>query len=183
MSKAITAIFFPILLLSPLLFPSALQAWSSRHTARVIDGDTIVLEGKKIRLLGVDTPEMARTRQGLKEECYALEAKLFLQSQLSGKKIKVKGDSKAAKRDRFGRELAWLYVAGRLINQEIIAEGYGFAVRNFPNSKKSLMIETEARARKNRKGVWHSCSVSCEKGYCEVKVPVSQTPRKRNQGN
>ena len=171
MSKAKIAIFYPILLFSALLLNAPLQAWSSRDTARVIDGDTIVLEGRKIRLLGVDTPEMARTRQGLKEECYALEAKLFLQSRLAGKKIKVKGDAKAPKRDRYGRELAWLYVEGRLINRDIIAEGYGFAVINFPNSKKSMMIEAEKTARKNRRGVWKSCSVTCKKGYCEVTTP------------
>jgi endonuclease YncB( thermonuclease family) len=53
-----SAFFYGILLLFFLAGPTSLPAQSLSTVERVVDGDTIVLEdGRKVRLIGVDTPE------------------------------------------------------------------------------------------------------------------------------
>jgi micrococcal nuclease len=69
----------------------------------VTDGDTIKLNGEKIRLQCIDAPE--------KTQPYGLEAKEHLMKLLKGKDIKVIRESK----DRYGRTLGWLVVEGDTI--------------------------------------------------------------------
>jgi len=81
---------------------------------RVIDGDTIVVEGVSVRMLGLNTPE--------KGEKYYAEAKEYTSSMVMNKTIKIERRGK----DRYNRELAYLFEveSGKNINSEIVREGY-----------------------------------------------------------
>jgi micrococcal nuclease len=80
--------------------------------SRVIDGDTIeTIKGKKIRLLGINTPEK-------REFCFK-EAKEFLEKEVLGKKVKIQG----TKKDKYGRLLANVCIKGKSINKRLIEEG------------------------------------------------------------
>ena len=75
---------------------------------RIIDGDTIHIGKTKIRLHGIDAPEMkqtCRTRKGEEQMCGQL-AKEALQRLVKGQDVTCKGD----KRDRYKRLLAVCYV-------------------------------------------------------------------------
>ncbi len=170
-----TAKSHPILIKVLLLIFSPMILWGCHPNAappnsvsKVIDGDTIVVKNQKIRLLGIDTPETRGKSNNPGRQCFADEAKAFLQAQLTGQQIRVVGDPEASEYDKYGRLLAWIYVGKRLINQEIVAQGYGFATRYFPHGKKTLILEAETEARRSKLGVWQACKVSCKKGYCEV---------------
>lgn len=79
---------------------------------RVIDGDTIELEnGEHVRYIGIDTPE-ERRREGkgwrFDPEPYAVLAAEENRKLVAGKAVRLEFDEE--KQDRFGRELAYVYV-------------------------------------------------------------------------
>ncbi len=95
---------------------------------RVIDGDTIVAEidgvQEKIRLIGVDTPEVIDSRRTV--ECFGKEASEFTKNLLTDVRVRLESDPTQGDRDRYGRLLRYVFLSdGTLVNKAIIAEGYG----------------------------------------------------------
>jgi endonuclease YncB( thermonuclease family) len=83
--------------------------------ARVVDGDTIHINQTKIRLHGIDAPEMkqtCRTSKGKEQLCGVL-AKQNLERLVKGQDVTCKGD----KRDRYKRLIAVCYVGPFNINE------------------------------------------------------------------
>ena len=75
---------------------------------RVIDGDTIDVivdgAGERVRLTGIDTPEMARRDTGAPAECFGDEATAFTESLLpAGTAVRLERD--VVGRDDYGRLL------------------------------------------------------------------------------
>ena len=72
---------------------------------RVVDGDTIHLtDGRKVRLVGIDTPELDHKKG--QHEAYAVEATRFLRSRLDRFVYIQKAKDE---RDRYGRYLYYLF--------------------------------------------------------------------------
>jgi len=121
---------------------------------RVVDGDTIVITGgKKVRLLGVDTPELHHPKKPV--QCFALEAKKYTQVRVEGKPVRLTYEG--PRKDRYGRILAWLWYGkdySRLLNADIIRDGYGFSYRKYPTSRLQQFNRLEAQARKAGRGLW-----------------------------
>lgn len=93
----------------------------------VLDGDTIRYRDEEwklqsVRLLGVDAPE-SNTARYKKTECYGKEAKDYLTQRLKGQYVQLKFEE-GQKNDRYGRLLAYVWLENRLINQELIAQGF-----------------------------------------------------------
>ncbi len=142
------------------------QPVTSSTTDRVVDGDTIKLGDKKIRLLGVNTPEMSWG--GKPEECFAKEAKAYLETLVATGKLRLEKDAVADEIDKYGRELAYLYSGDVLVNAALISEGYGFAYRRFKFSRKPTFIALEEEAKAQQKGLWKACDVKCSKSSCKA---------------
>lgn len=120
---------------------------------RVIDGDTLLLRGgERVRLLGVDTPETVHPR--IPVEPFGPEASRYTERRVEGKTVRLGFDKE--RRDRYGRLLAYVYVEGSLLNEELIREGYSEAQLEYPysNAMKRLFREAEAEARAANRGVW-----------------------------
>ncbi|MCX6744294.1 MAG: thermonuclease family protein [Candidatus Parcubacteria bacterium] len=121
---------------------------------RIVDGDTFVLETKdKVRLLGVDTPELHHPKKPV--QCFAQEAKDFTSRQVLNQKVKLTFEGQP--RDRYGRVLAWIWYGPgykKLLNAEIISQGYGFSYRKYPTSRLEEFNRLEREARKNKRGLW-----------------------------
>lgn len=121
---------------------------------RVIDGDTIVLNtGEKVRLLGVDTPELHHPRKII--QCFGTEAKGFTESKVLNRVVRLSYEG--VKYDRYGRTLAWVWYGDRLLNRDLIRAGYGFSYRKYPTSRLLEFNELERHAREGRVGLWGSC--------------------------
>jgi len=121
-----------------------------RVVARVVDGDTLVLDGgEKVRLIGVDTPETVHPNKPV--ERFGKEASAFTKRMAEGKHVRLEYDQE--RRDRYGRTLAYVYLAdGKLLNLELICHGYGFAYTRFQFSKMEEFRSAEREAREQERG-------------------------------
>lgn len=123
-------------------------------TGRVVaisDGDTLtVLDASKaqhkIRLAGIDAPEKAqpfgtRSRQVLSEHVFSKDVTVLV--------VDV---------DRYKRVVGIITLGGKDINQQLVAEGYAWAYRQFlkklPAGKADAYLESEQRAKNNKAGLW-----------------------------
>tara|TARA_B100001123_G_scaffold314905_1_gene352458 strand:+ start:3433 stop:4320 length:888 start_codon:yes stop_codon:yes gene_type:complete len=130
---------------------------------RVIDGDTIELtDGRKIRYLGVDTPE--------KNECFhhqaSLKNTLLVMTGNYNRPNKVRLYKGKVDKDRYGRYLRYVTAMGPgeeiLVNDYLIKWGYGLNVSHKYSDQqlsniKSLFAESEKDAKGSRVGLWENC--------------------------
>lgn len=129
----------------------------------VIDGDTIdvVVEGaeERIRLTGIDTPERARRDTGAPAECFADEARTFIESLIPvGTPVRLERD--VVGRDDYGRVLAYVYRAsdGLFVNHEIVRRGYAQPLTIPPNvTFAELMVRAARAAEADDVGLWSAC--------------------------
>lgn len=91
---------------------------------RVIDGDTIELNGETIRLLDIDTPETFKPRCA-RERGIGLAAKARLVGLLARGNITLDRGG----RDRYKRTLAKVYVDGKDVGAVLLAEGHALPYR------------------------------------------------------
>jgi micrococcal nuclease len=133
---------------------------------RVVDGDTLKLSnGEKVRLIGVDTPEVHASNKLARDVARSkIDASLitgmgkkasdFTKSLVLGKNVRIEYDVK--KRDRYDRILAYIYLDdGTFVNAKLIENGYAQVMTVPPNVKYSdLFIKLERQARQAGKGLW-----------------------------
>ena len=135
----------------------------------VIDGDTIdvvMADGReeRVRLTGIDTPEIARDatadRPARTGECFAEQARDFVVALLPvGTALRLERD--IVGRDDFGRLLAYVYRSadGIFVNYEIVRQGYAQPLTIPPNVTFSeLMVEASRAAEADDVGLWAACS-------------------------
>lgn len=74
---------------------------------------------------------------------------------VEGKAVRLEAEPGHGDRDKYNRLLRYVYLAdGRLLNAEIIAQGYGHAYTRFPFSKMEEFRQLERDARENGRGLW-----------------------------
>lgn len=124
----------------------------------VVDGDTIeISNGRKVRYLGIDTPEtMKRTSGGnwtFDPEEFAVEAKEYNRSLVKGKKVTLEFDT--VTEDKYGRWLAYVYVDDKMANAELVRKGYAMVYTFPPNVKHvGMLMEVQEDARRSGRGLW-----------------------------
>lgn len=128
-----------------------------------VDGDTITVDmnGKDetVRFVGVDTPETHKPNTPV--QCYGPAAAAYTKNFISsaGGKVRLQSDPDSTNRDRYDRLLRYVYVPdGRLVNQEIIRNGYGFYYPYFPFTKSKEFDAAQKQAQTANKGLWGNCS-------------------------
>jgi micrococcal nuclease len=134
----------------------------------VHDGDTLYVNGKKIRLIGVDTPELEWREKDIQEQCHGREATRFLKGLLMNQTVFLRSDAQTPEKDKYGRFLAYVYLGSRFINAELIEKGYGFAFVGLPYTKKEEFMALEAGAKARGEGLWGRCKLLCQRGICET---------------
>ena len=114
---------------------------------RVVDGDTIHLNGEKIRFTGIDTPELKQTclKEGSKNPC-GVTAKKILIDRIGNNSVECISEGK----DQYKRTLAECFVNNESLSSYLVRSGYAFAYRKY--SKK--FIEDENYAKANKLGMW-----------------------------
>ncbi|MFQ5952688.1 MAG: thermonuclease family protein [Candidatus Omnitrophota bacterium] len=117
--------------------PAETAAPDEYRVTWVVDGDTIELgNGKRVRYLGIDTPEVRRRVGGKWQylpEKYAVEAKNYNDTLVRNKNVKLEFDTR--KEDKYGRWLAYVYVNDKMVNAELLREGLASVFIIPPNVK------------------------------------------------
>jgi micrococcal nuclease len=122
---------------------------------RVLDGDTVeLLDGRKVRYIGVNTPELKNNA------CYAKEARDFNEALVLGKEVELEFDERLE--DDYGRTLAyvWLNAGGtrRMVNMELLKKGYGTLLIIPPDDLyEEEMKQAELDAKASGAGLWTQC--------------------------
>jgi micrococcal nuclease len=127
-----------------------------RHTqtaqvTKNTDGDTLRLSGiGRVRLIGVDTPEVYG-----RVECYGHEASAFTARVLPpGTRVRYRLGPEP--RDRYGRALAYLWLTdGRFFNEMLVDQGYANVLTITPDVDYADRFRAaERRARRAERGLW-----------------------------
>ncbi len=136
------------------------------NVTEFVDGDTIAVDmnGKKekIRMIGVDTPETHDPRKSV--ECFGQAAAAYTKTLIGDKPVRLEADQLSTNRDRYDRLLRYVYTSdNKLVEAEIIKNGYGFAYVSFPFSKLDEFRGYEKQARDQNKGLWSGCQPYTDK--------------------
>ena len=135
---------------------------------KVIDGDTVNIDSKKIRLEGIDAPEI---KQQCKKPFLKISAiigfelnKDYSCGVIAKKKLKDKIDNTKIKcvsssKDRYKRFLATCYKDRINLNKWMVRNGYAAAYKRYSKD----YIRDEEYARENKLGIWEGSFIMPEK--------------------
>jgi micrococcal nuclease len=136
---------------------------------KVYDGDTIsvIINGKSetVRFLLVDTPETSHPRLGVQP--YGPEAKEFTKKLVeSAEKIELEFDI-GPKRDKYSRLLAYVYVDGKMIQEELLKRGLARVAYVYPPNTRYIdqFRAIEEESRRKGIGIWEVENYSQEDGF------------------
>ncbi|MCQ8103808.1 thermonuclease family protein [Methylomonas sp. SURF-2] len=120
---------------------------------KVYDGDTILLsDGRKVRLLGVNTPEVAGRNKNA--EPGGEQARAWLRQRIEHKRVRLEGD--VEKQDKYQRGLAYVFTEDkRHINLELVSLGLA-AVNIYPPNLKyaRALLDAQRAAETAGLGIW-----------------------------
>jgi micrococcal nuclease len=135
----------------------------------VADGDTITVRPTaggpetRVRLLGVDSPELHSRDDPNHADYWAQEAKRYTVTRLEHKAVTLRLEQTET-RDRYRRLLAYVYVNDSdNLNLDLVRDGQAYADRRFRHSMKWQFERAEGEARKAGRGLW--------KGVTESQMP------------
>jgi len=129
---------------------------------RVVDGDTVEvdIDGRResVRLIGIDTPEIAHPPDGA--ECFGPEASAYVHDLLPpGTRVVLARDVES--RDAYDRLLAYVTRVDDdlLVNLALVEAGYAEILAIEPNTVHApLFAGAEADARARGVGLWSACT-------------------------
>jgi micrococcal nuclease len=127
------------------------------YVDEAIDGDTIRLsDGRKLRYVGMDTPELHHPSKG--EQCFGQAAQTKNKELVEHQLVSLEKD--VSETDKYGRLLRYVWKGDQLVNQELVAQGYAVA-RSFPPdiARQETLRAAEKSAREQNAGLWKDCTV------------------------
>jgi endonuclease YncB( thermonuclease family) len=140
------------------------EAVEQARVEYVYDGDTLRLsDGRKVRLLGINTPELARPAKGSRPrqsaQPLAAEATAAVNRWLQDNRLQ---DSRVQllvgreREDRYGRLLAHVFnQQGQSLEASLLQQGLAFMVVIPPNTRHAdCYQQLEVEARRQRLGIW-----------------------------
>lgn len=153
------------IVLNMLLLASRSPAIGGTNVIGVIDGDTIVLEGKsRVRLRYIDAPE--------KELCGYEQASKELEKLVLGKFVRIE----EMVPDTYGRGMALVYVGNVLINKEMIATGWVRYHHDNSNVTEEIKAASD-QARKEKRGIYGACqsTENVKNPRCTIKGNIDKS--------
>ena len=113
---------------------------------KIVDGDTIVLNGEKIRFSGIDTPELRQTCMNGDQKVFCGKlAKMLLVKKIGNKTPECIREGK----DVYKRTLAECFINGESLSAFLVRSGYAFAYLKYSDK----FIKDEEFAKKNKLGM------------------------------
>lgn len=141
---------------------AAVLSWTDGDTVRVRTSAGVV----RIRLIGVEAPETSPGERAIRQAgewrrdpagIFALgrEAKAAAE-RLAPPGTPVRVETDLQSHDRYGRQLAYLWLAeGRMINEELVRQGWAMVLTVPPNVRYAdRVVAAQREARRQRRGLW-----------------------------
>ena len=129
------------------------QPSQQARVIQVIDGDTLVLAGgARVRLLGIDAPEMER--EARPAEFLAHKSKVYLAKLTEGKEVRLEYDQ--LRYDHYGRLLAYIFLPDHtLVNAAMLKEGLAHVYFHPSEVRyRETMLAAQREAMDARRGIW-----------------------------
>jgi len=123
------------------------------NVASISDGDTFkTTKGERIRLLGINTPEVAHRASPAQR--MGNTASKALSNMIAGRTVRLAFDEQS--KDDYGRTLAQVYLGdGTWVNGEMLRAGMAHAYTFTPNVRwAAQLVQLEKPARQARRGIW-----------------------------
>ncbi|MBP2422206.1 thermonuclease family protein [Microbacterium imperiale] len=132
----------------------------SAEVTAVVDGDTIDVRTaagtERVRIIGIDTPEIGR--DGAADECYAQEAREYVNDALYGRTVTIYPDPTQDDVDRYGRLLRHVLVDDRSIAQDTLVAGMGYEYTyDAPYEGQGAHKAAQEAAAAAGAGLWSAC--------------------------
>lgn len=155
--RSISLFFLLVLLLMVSFWLQGCQLTNNMHSGmqvkvtRVLSGQTLEVEetatAMKVRLVGIDAPS-------LQQQPWGEAALQQLETKIGGKTVLLEFDTQ--QKDAFGRNLAYVWHDGVLLNLQLVKEGYVLWMPRSPNNKYDRQLEyAQAYARLMGLGIWN----------------------------
>ena len=127
---------------------------------RVVDGDTLWVttaggQSEKVRILGIDTPEVSPPA-----ECWAAEATAALAQALErdGITVELATDPMADDRDQYGRLLRYVEVDQVDVGLELVEQGHAYLYRDADDlTRTEAYQDARETAQDQQAGLWGTC--------------------------
>ena len=122
--------------------------------ATVIDGDTLEVHGRRIRLHGIDAPESGQTCTTAAGRTWRCGRRAALALAVHIGRTPVSCTPRGS--DRYGRMIAVCRLGGEDLNGWMVAQGLALAYRRYSRD----YVADEARARAARRGIWQGTFIA-----------------------
>ena len=130
---------------------------------RVADGDTVTVQTSsdklKVRLLGIDAPEIAHGSSPA--DCGGPQAAAALRALVKGREVSLSTDPRSGTHDRFGRVLGYVDRGGRDVALQLITDGHAspWLPKGAPEpSRWRSYVAAGDQAATQRRGSWATCT-------------------------
>ena len=154
-----------IIVILTLFFFQTIQASEIIGFPKVVDGDSIHIKSYKIRLEGIDAPEMKqKCKKPYLQMMFFTFQKEYNCGQVSKKKLLKKIGNKQVKcillgKDRYKRYLAKCFKGTINLNRWMVRNGYAIAYRKYSK----LYAPDENFAKEEKLGLWSGTFIKPEK--------------------
>jgi micrococcal nuclease len=142
--------------------------------ASVYDGDTLSLrDGRRVRLLQIDTPELGSG------ECYSRAARTALLALAPpGKKVVLESDPALDRTDRYGRLLRYVKRNGVNLNLELTRRGAAapYFYRGDRGRYGGSLMQAARGAKASKRGLWRACPSTVLDPFRAVSTGLSGPP-------
>jgi len=163
MKKTISLMIFSIikkLLIFSFLLPIIVFANTKEKVkfVKCVDGDTAKFERNNkvftLRFLAVNTPETKSPKKGV--EFYGKEASNYTCNRLKeAKTIEIEYDNQSDRKDRYNRNLGWVFLDDKLLQKDLVENGYAKVDYIYGKYKYvDELKELEKKAKNSKKGLW-----------------------------
>ena len=122
---------------------------------KVVDGDTINLDGEKIRFGGIDAPES--NYRGKKQTCILNNEEVFCGQLSKDKLIEKIGNNRVnckieKKKDKYKRLVGECFIKDESLSVFMVRNGYAF---DWPYYSKGKFAKDQEYAKMNKLGLWN----------------------------
>ena len=130
------------------IFAFLLLGQSYGADIKVIDGDSLFIGKKEIRLSGIDSPEYH-------QQCYDSQNKLYPCGKNAAKALQkmIKNNHLTCKKivkDRYNREVSVCYSGKNNLNHQMVAKGWAVAYTRYTKD----YVSAEQDAKRHKRGIW-----------------------------